>query len=267
MKRGRIYTVHYGDNVEVTRNFIKSILPYLNNSLDLVIINNSQNIQIDCIDNKYINIIDSAINRGYFGAIKYGFSIISIDKLDYVIVCNNDIVIDDNDFFNLLDKKIEDYDIIAPSIKTIYGVEQNPHRDRPITIYRKLYYKIYFLSYIIAFFINKLIEIKSIISNRKYISESSEKKIFSPHGAFIVFNKEYFNKGGIIDDGYFLYGEEDSIAAIAVINELTIGFVPRLKITHFESVSIGKRFSKKKFFYQKEAYDYIKKQYSQIFSI
>ena len=29
MKKGRIYTVHYGDNAKVTEDFIKSILPFL----------------------------------------------------------------------------------------------------------------------------------------------------------------------------------------------------------------------------------------------
>ena len=47
MKKGRIYTVHYGENIDITLKFIEKIIPFLNSTLELVIINNSKNIDLN----------------------------------------------------------------------------------------------------------------------------------------------------------------------------------------------------------------------------
>jgi len=90
--------------------------------------------------------------------------------------------------------------------------------------------------------------------------------IYAPHGAFIIFSKSYFSKGGIIDDGYFLYGEENSTAAQAAKLNMKIGYVPEIKLIHKESMSTGKGLNKKKYAFQKQAFNYIKKKYT-IFKI
>ena len=92
-----------------------------------------------------------------------------------------------------------------------------------------------------------------------------EQEIFSPHGAFVIFTKNYFNNDGYIDDGCFLYGEENSIEAIVQQNNLKIGFIPQLKVLHFESVTTGKGLSKIKYGFQKEANKYIKIKYPKLF--
>lgn len=265
MKKGRIFTVHYGENVETTIDFIKSIIPFLNNSLDLVIINNSPDISIDINLPKYISIIESKSNLGYFGAIKYGISKTHIDDLDYIIVSNNDIKILNDNFFDIIENKLKNYDIIAPSIKNLEGNEQNPHRGKPFSLRRKRLLKIYFSNYLLAFLIVKVVSLRKFFKKKNIIH--FEKNIFSPHGAFIIFNRSFFEKGGFIDDGYFLYGEEDSIAAIAKLKGMSIGFIPSLKILHQESITVGVFFTKQKYKFQKNAYKYILNKYPTVFNI
>ncbi len=260
MKKGRIYTVHYGNNIEITQTFINSIKPFLSTALEVVIINNSKEIKIDHLESKFISIINAKSNLGYFGAAKYGIERFPIDNLDYIIICNNDIQIINADFFNILSNRLKSYDIIAPSIKTLEDIEQNPHSERYFSKFRRLYYQIYCLHYFIAFTLNKVLSLKKK-SNKYSNSEQKERIIFSPHGAFLILNKTYFEKNGNIDDGYFLYGEENSIAAIALKQKMRIGFLPSLKVRHSESISTGKKFSKTKFKFQRQAYRYIKRTY------
>lgn len=264
MKRGRIYTIHFGDNTDTTRQFVTEIASFLNEALELVIINNSNNIDLDNLVGQHITVINTTENLGYFGGFKYGIEKTTLNNLDYLIICNNDIQISNSDFFRILNDKLNNYDIIAPSIKTPDDIEQNPHRENSPSLFRKYFYQIYYSNYLLAFVINNSIILKKyLMKNAQPIQ--SERKIYSPHGAFIIFNSSYFKKGGYIDDGYFLYGEEDSVAAISNKLNLTTGFVPELKIFHKESATTGKLMTYKKFKYQKSAYKYIKNKYLLIY--
>lgn len=265
MKKGRIYTIHYGDNADITRQFVSSIVSFLHSRLELVIVNNSKNICLDDLTGPHIKVFNSDKNLGYFGGLKYGIEQTSLDDLDYLIICNNDIQIDDADFFVILDRKLDDYDVIAPSIMTPDGIQQNPHREKSPSKLRKYFYRIYYINYLLAFVINKSIILKKYL-RRKSNSEQKERTIFSPHGAFIIFNTSFFKNGGFIDDGYFLYGEEDSVAAMCDSMNLKTGFVPELKIFHKESLTTGKWMSINKFKIQKSAYKYIRKNYTCIYN-
>ena len=264
MKRGRIYCVHYGEDIEVTGKFISSLKPFLSENLELVIINNFIGLNLDRLQYDFVSILNPLVNLGYFGGIKYGMQHYPVEDCDYVMLCNNDILINTPHFFRILDEKLNLWDVIAPSTKTVNGVEQNPHRSRKPSKLRKIYYKIYFSGYIFAWLFEKFYDFrKSLTGNIDRILEECE--IFSPHGACIILNSTYFKKGGLIDDGYFLYGEEDSIAATAFKLKLKVGFVPGLEILHMESVSTGKSISNKKYCYKKSAYKYIKSTYKSLY--
>lgn len=261
MKKGRIYTVHYGNNIQVTMNFIKSIEKFLREEIDLVVINNSSN-DIN-ITSKNIKIVNTNKNLGYFGGIKYGMQEYPPSSKDFIIICNNDVEITHPDFFSILDKKLDKYDIIGPSIKTSDNVEQNPHLNKRPSKLRKAYYKLYFSSFVIALFLNFIVKNKKKkISNNLITCDTN---VFSIHGAFIILKSSFFEGGGYIDDGYFLYGEENSISAQAYNLKLKTAFVPDLKVFHLESISTGKIFSKKKYYFQKNASQYIHKKYPSIF--
>lgn len=260
MKKGRIYAVHYGEKADVSKAFVASLWPFLSEQLDLVLINNSSKGLLDSLKEAFVTILDSGENLGYFGGIRFGMDHCPIEDRNYVVVCNNDIRIVHPDFFEILDEKLNVWDIIAPSTKTLNGIEQNPHRRVKPASARKIYYGIYYTSYFFAWLLNALYELRKRLTKR-ILSKHKEGVIFSPHGAFMVLKSTYFEKGGIIDDGYFLYGEEDSIGAIAERLRLKVGFVPSLEIRHLESVSTGKKLSLQKYNHQKAAHRYIQKTY------
>ncbi len=67
-------------------------------------------------------LLEPPINRGYFGAARFGFDrYLSRGNAlpDWVIVCNHDILIEDGDFFSKLFREDpEAVGVIAPSIQT-----------------------------------------------------------------------------------------------------------------------------------------------------
>jgi GT2 family glycosyltransferase len=260
MKKCRIYAVHYGENTIPTHQLIESLKPFLCEHRELVIVNNSRDVDLTNLINDHISIICPEKNLGYFGAVKYGTDCYPYDKLDYIIVCNNDIQFASPDFFDIADEKLNYWDVIAPSTKTLDGIEQNPHREAQPSTLRKLYYRIYFANYLAAWLFDKAYTIKEL-SAKSIRPEPTEHAIFSPHGACVILNSTYFKQGGYIEDGSYLYGEEDSIAALALKYKLKIGFVPSLKILHLESQSTGKGLPRKKYHFQKTAYYFIAKKY------
>lgn len=263
--QGRIYAVHFGDQTEVTRQFVHDLLPFLNDHLNLVLINNSPQTDLSFAESGLIQVINCTKNEGYFGAIRYALTQVPIDGLDYMIISNNDIRIVSPDFFSLIEEKLSEWDIIAPSTLTPDGIDQNPHREHIPSRFRKLYHRIYFSCYPIAWLIEQSYVVRKKAAN-SIKTPGSERAIFSPHGAFIILNSSFFKKGGSIDSGCFLYAEEDSLAAMAHLKGMKIGYIPRLKVLHFESQTTGKVISRKKYRFKKEAYLYIRQHYPFIYN-
>ena len=273
MKKKILHITVNFKNWDITKKLIKSLDKNSEVELTLFVVDNCA----DSSSDKFINeievknitlqIIKSKNNLGYFGAASYVLSNLNYLEFDFIIISNNDIEVIQNNFYSIL-FKYKTYDIIAPSIRTLNGIEQNPHRINPISKIRKIYYSIYFSSYIVAYILNSLIKLKkSLMSKIDNVDYSEPFTIFSPHGAYLIFNKTYFIKGGFIDNGFFLYGEEDSIAAISFKHKFNIIFAPELKIIHHESITIGRRFSRIKFTYQKETFKYLKKKYPYYYKI
>jgi GT2 family glycosyltransferase len=266
MKKGKIYTVHYGTDISPTLQFVNSVKGFLGDDLEVVIINNSKEIDLSGLISDHVYVVTAEENLGYFRAVKHGTEKYPVEGLDYIIICNNDIEIKDKEFFNILESKLDDYDIIAPSIKTLAGVEQNPHHEKKPALARKIFYRIYFSNYIFSFILNNLIVFKNNFFKSKETVQN-ERLVYSPHGAFMILKTSFFKAGGYIIDESFLYGEEDSIAAMAEKFGLITGFVPSLKVIHSESVVIGKLFTFRNYKHQKEGYKHTLKKFPSVYSI
>lgn len=241
-----------------------SVQRFLGPELTLVLINNDQKGLFADWSYPYVEILDTEANLGYFGGIQYGMSKYPVESLDYVMLCNNDILLPADDFFRVLKSKLQEWDIIAPSTRTLDNVEQNPHRLTKPSVWRKRYSRLFFSNYYVAWCCTQVIDLKKKMQASIH-RIGVDQAIFSPHGACIILNTVFFERGGSIDHPVFLYGEEDSIAAQADQLRLRVGFVPELKVMHLESRSVGKGFSRVKFEHQKTAYRYNRKMYPKIF--
>lgn len=223
--------------------------------------------------NKNVLVFRSGKNLGYFGGAYWGLQqyIKEFSFPEWTIVSNTDIHFPDKDFFIKLSDKYKNNPpaVIAPD--TILESEgglpssfthQNPHFIyRPscmrMHIYKWVarYYPFYITWELISALRHKLINTLGYKKQeQKYINKPM--KIYAPFGAFIIFNKNYFNAGGTLQHGTFLFGEEIFVAETVRSLNLDIMYDPSLIIIHKEHSSISFLKSKNRALYARQAATY-----------
>lgn len=279
MQKGLLLTVNYG-TPKNTITYIESLIVVdLFSDMDVFVIDNvSNNENYILLDKKIasynkgnIFLHKSDKNLGYFGAINYLVEnfIKSLSNYLFIIISNNDMIIKDFDFFRKIRQNITKADIIAPRVVSLTtGKDQNPHREKTISPVQKFQYRLLYSNY----YVGKILHLLREAYKKKFVYQKNNQKnllertIFSLHGSFFIFSHTYFQKGGYIDDGYFLYGEEDSVAAISKQIGCVTRFIPEICVYHNEHQTT-EAFGFKKNIYeiQRKSYKYIKAKYKSFY--
>jgi GT2 family glycosyltransferase len=271
-KKGLLVTVNYkvADDTLAYLDSLKKLTHFC--TLDVIIVDNASDAAVISTMNDHIQrnglkntrLLLLGENKGYFKAAKYAIATTNIDQYEFIIVSNNDIVIKDKDFLVELKNKINKSEVIAPKIiSLVTNRDQNPHRETAVSVVQKLMYKLFFINYPLA----KILVVlrmwqKQFLKQDRGNNVDIERRIFSAQGSFMIFNKRYFDMGGYIDDNYFLFGEEDSVAAICRMKGLNITYFPELVVYHNEHRSTNSDHMTKDIYrQQKDAYLYIKNRY------
>jgi GT2 family glycosyltransferase len=208
-------------------------------------------------------------NLGYFGAAKWALDIWQVDAPipDWVIVCNNDILFPDPDFLTNLFAQPAEVGVIAPRIVSM----RNDHEQNPFMVSRPgrlglLKIRFWFSRFALCRLQTELSgPLRSFTRffrprNARHLERQD---IYAPHGAFIIFSLAFFERGGYIDDGAFLYGEEIGAAEAAARVGLRVVFEPLLKIFHNEHRSTGHKLSRATYGYKRDALRYLRERYWQ----
>ena len=212
-----------------------------------------------------VEFLISLENRGYFGAANWALRefLASHSVPDWVIVCNNDITFEDPTFLLRLMKKDPSFaGVIAPSIVAeLTGHDANPwirHRPSPFQMLRyrlwlSTYYAMWFKQWLYPF----VRRARFALRRRKAVARSTSAcPIYAPHGAFFIFSRKFFEAGGFIDDGFFMYAEEFSVAEMCRCLGLSIVHDPELKVWHAGGQTTGRMLSPGVYVYQKEGFRY-----------
>lgn len=201
-----------------------------------------------------IDLLSSPTNLGYFGAAR-----LALDHYldqgetlpEWVIVSNPDIVIEDRNFLHRLFKiDPQSVGVIAPRIVLPESnLDQNPYmKERPGPLQRftmRVHSHDYFLS--VAW--ERISRLKRALRSRlgQPRPAGGTQAIYAPHGAFIIFSREYFEAGGYLDDQLFLYGEEIAVGEICRRLGLPVVYNPSLTVFHNEHQSVGVGMTRAKF--------------------
>ncbi|MDI6792497.1 MAG: glycosyltransferase [bacterium] len=215
-----------------------------------------------------ISIFYVSDNLYYWRGASFGINKVHSDKNnmpDWVIVCNNDILIEQKDFLKKLNSfGNKKYGVIAPAIiSSKTGKDQNPFRINPLSRKEQLKWALFCTNYYIAklmLFCKDLLVLLKLKSNHKKNS-FFEQKIYAPHGSFVIFSKVFFERGGYLDSNFDLYGEENTTAEIAKRIGLPVYYCPFLKVLHCEHSSTGMKFTKQKYYKGKTSYRYFCREY------
>ncbi len=184
-------------------------------------------------------------NRNYFGSVNYALKSLSLSpgNYDYFIISNVDILINDKTFFNnlftIVDEKIG---IIAPSVYSLAQlVDQNPYLTSRFRKSYFYYYRMVRHHIVFTHFHEVLVNLVRRKVKHAVMQAPVPKPgyIYAPHGAFIIFLKNYFEKGAGIDFGTNLFGEEIFVAEECRKIGLLVKYEPALEVLHAEHVSTG----------------------------
>ena len=174
----------------------------------------------------------------------------------YYIVINNDVIIKQKEFLNIIDTDYQKYnfDMLGPKIDSPTGDSVNPFpvlSDKEVVeseiIKCNKLIKIYnstFLSFLLKCYIG----LKHIIKKPKKVSNGIEREFSVPlHGCALVFSKKYIDKyDSPFDNRTFLFHEEEFLYQRVIKNKLVSIYEPDLYVFHKEGSSMNKMNKKEK---------------------
>ena len=237
----------------------------------LVVDNDSDDGSIDRIRSAVygfsnVELLKSSQNRGYFGAANWALRhyLQRHGAPEWVIVCNNDIEFDDSRFLQrLFEKDPSAAGVIAPSIVSgLTGHDANPSiRQRP-SQFKMMRYRLWLSNYY-AMWLKQWLSPHIRRARFRFSTHSAGEgsRIYAPHGSFLIFSRNFFEAGGFIDDGFFLYAEEFSVAEMCRQLRLPVIHDPELRVWHGEGQSTGRMLSRKVYQHQKSGFAYALRRY------
>lgn len=215
-----------------------------------------------------VKVLLNKSNEGFAKGNNLGYSYAAKElKADAIIVMNNDIIIEQNDFIVELERLISGNPgiaVFAPDIINKKGQHQNPYRKERLTVLKTAQLWLISLTYYVLLhlpLINWLfvfvLGIKDKIIALKKSSDPVIVKFYDivPHGAAVIYSSLFINsEDSAFDNRTFLYAEEDLLVEELNKKGLHTLYVPELRIMHLEDVateSIASTSIKKKLFMSK----------------
>lgn len=240
-----VFVVLHYCQTGVTKDCVQSLLK-LEGKKDVVIVDNaspdgSGNVLKQFYsDNDNVSVLLNKDNLGFAGGNNVGYVYAKSLNPDFIIILNNDTLINDKEFLNKLCKDdLLPFHIIAPDIITYKGRHQNPFKKAGITkkevlrlLRRKrlslLFYSLPLLYKVKTF--DEPQEVGRIVKDRMYD--------IVPHGAAIIFSRKWIeNEDLSFRPGTFMYFEEDLLYLYAKSHNYRTIYEPTLQITHLEDMS------------------------------
>lgn len=181
-------------------------------------------------------------NLGYFGAANHALKTVwSEPRFNWLIVSNADVRVQQRGFFSKI-AHLAQGGVIAPSIISGQsGLDQNPFlRHRP-SLFRMKLNRVVLSSEFLFRLMQAQASVKrsmrATFRNRRS-SLSNARSIYAPHGSFVLLNREYFERGGTLDVGAFLFAEEIFVAETCRRLCIPVTYMPELRVVHEEHVSM-----------------------------
>ncbi len=224
----------------------------------VIVDNKSTNGSADILEKKYesaedIVLIRNEENLGFARGLNTGIRYArKVFAAEFILAVNNDTELMSEKLYDVLKRKYEEYKfaLMGPMIVCGDGVcTINPITDRlrgyieiqkSINRYKK-WLKLNKMGILNLYF--KMAELEKIILKRKKKElELNERTNVKLHGSFWIFSQEYFTKFEQLDEGTFLYMEEDILFLHLMKNNLLSLYSPEVIVYHKEDSSTGKQF-------------------------
>jgi len=269
-----VICVNYNSD-EDTLSFTKDLLSQKNSQdIHVLIADNStrsgfgQSLELPKSLLSQVSIFDCDRNLGYFGAAAKALNSFLLTNAlpNWVAVSNTDLSLSDRDFVTRLTAivELENCAIVAPAIQSsLTGRDQNPYMKSRPSKARMHFYKHTFASPILTAIYLFLSDVKRVFRGKPQSrnvdlirTSGTQEAIYAPHGSFILFTRKYFEAGGTLNHGTFLYGEEIFVAETARSLGLAVRYNPSLKLVHREHTTTKQVGSDTLFKFRRDAAKY-----------
>lgn len=220
--------------------------------LEIVVVDNSAHETAGLrlpYQHKNLRILTPSSNLGYFGGADFGGRQLGAQP-EWLAVSNPDMRMPGRSFFSDLfsDHPSGGTAVVSPRIVSTDGFDQNPFMPRRPSSVRMHLYKWLFryhqstLAYEILSAQKQ--RLRTLLGHGRNhgdlsTSELKPRRIYAPHGSFILFHRSYFEAGGTLRYGTFLFGEEFFVAETARRLGLDVVYDPRLRLIHGGRASRG----------------------------
>lgn len=274
-----VVTVNYGSNDD-TRRLVESLVRLENSDrCRIIVVNNGATNETvgelnELAEHHPIDVLHVEENLHYWGAAAFALERMYPDPQrmpEWVVVCNNDTEVADRFFLNkLFAYDPTRYHVIAPAVLSMTtGRDQNPFLRTGLGVFERFKWKLYFSSYqlarllLLAYWGRLRVE-RLLARRRPALSARTNRvasRIYAPHGAWMIFSREYFRLGGKLDRSFRMYGEEITTAEIAKRIGAAVYYCPDLCVFHREHATMGTRLTRAKYQLEREAYRYFCEEY------
>jgi GT2 family glycosyltransferase len=187
-----------------------------------------------------VTVLEPGGNLGYFGAIRWALKEAEWPA-PWLIISNTDVEVLSTDAFSRLERIHQETSIppavVAPSITSrLTGRDQNPfqeQRPRLSELYRR---RLMLASPTVAqlAILGSTARRRLSKFGRPGLTASGARKIYAPHGSFMVIHQSYFAGGGDLEYPLFLFGEESYVADQCWRAGLRVLYVPGIRVAHLE---------------------------------
>jgi GT2 family glycosyltransferase len=159
----------------------------------------------------------------------------------WVGAVNTDLELDPMFFRTIVENVPTQYAVVAPAVQLPDGTHQNPYmHDRP-SMARMAWMRMVFRTESTAWAWTLGHDLmRRVRPHSKKDGIRTRRQIYAPHGSIVMFRREFFSKGGKLEFGGFMYGEELHVAEQARQLGLSVLYEPMASVLHNAHSCVGK---------------------------
>jgi len=177
----------------------------------------------------YVNLIENSTNAGFSAA---GNQALRLAKGRYILLLNPDTLLEENSLTACIGFMESHQDAGALGVKMVNGEgEYLPESKRCLPSVSSAFFKSFGLSFIFP---------GSKLFNRYYhaevgMDETAQTEVIS--GAFMFIRREILDRTGLLDEDFFMYGEDIDLSYRILKAGYLNYYFPQVKVTHFKGCS------------------------------
>ncbi len=257
--------IAFYESKEEVKAYIEEVAAIGKELVDIVlIVNSDKNAQVPLLVQELhaegitgVHVLEYGDNVGYLNALLKPIQSMDLNEYDFYILSNTDIHYDSTDFFQrlLTANYSPDIGCVAPCVyATISNSYSNPHYlervpreklERLIKIFRH------------PWLAQMYLWLAGLKAGKTKAGKRPSCYVYSPHGCYMIFTKEFIRRICGYEYGVRLYSEESAVGELLKREGMRCYYDETLLVIHQESSVTGKLNQKKRFSAWRESLEYI----------